>query len=67
MLLETAIKGRNPDLDNEVNFNLNLDYDLLGLIQSARITESFEQSIYDNVQTKKVQTKKVQNQNKEKP
>jgi hypothetical protein len=62
MLLETAIKGKNPDLDNDVNFNLNLDYDLLGLIQSARITDSFEQSIYD-----KVQTKKVQNQNKEKP
>ncbi len=67
MLLETAIKGRNPDLDNDVNFNLNLDYDLLGLIQSARITESFEQSIYDKVQTNKEQTKKVQNQNKEKP
>ncbi len=57
MLLETSIKGRNPDLDNDVNFNLNLDYDLLGLIQSARITESFEQSIFD----------KVQNQNKDKP
>lgn len=49
MLLETAIKGINPDFDNEVNFNLNLDYDLLGLIESLRITDTFEQQIDKNI------------------
>jgi hypothetical protein len=48
MLLKTVIKGINPDLDNEVNFNFDLDYDLLGLIQSLRITETFEQEINKN-------------------
>jgi hypothetical protein len=45
MLLDTVIKGRNPDLDNDVNLNLNLSYDLLGLIESLNITESFESKI----------------------
>jgi len=45
MLLDTAIKGRNPDLDNDVNLNLNLSYDLLGLIESLNITENFESKI----------------------
>ena len=45
MLLDTAIKGRNPDLDNDVNLNLNLSYDLLGLIESLNITEDFESKI----------------------
>jgi hypothetical protein len=49
MLLETAIKGINPDLDNEVNFNLDLDYDLLGLIESLRITDKFEQQINETL------------------
>lgn len=52
MLLKTVIKGINPDLDNEVNFNFQLDYDLLGLIQSLRITDDFEQQIYRNAQDK---------------
>lgn len=47
MLLETAIKGINPDLDNEVNFNLDLDYDLLGLIESLTITDNFENKIIE--------------------
>ncbi|AAZ27162.1 intermembrane phospholipid transport protein YdbH family protein [Colwellia psychrerythraea] len=45
MLLDTAIRGRNPDLDNDVNLNLNLSYDLLGLIESLNITEDFESKI----------------------
>jgi len=45
MLLATAIKGRNPDLDNEVNLNLNLNYDLLGLLASLDITKHIENSI----------------------
>ncbi len=45
MLLVTEIKGRNPDLDNEVNLNLNLSYDLLGLLESFNITEYFENKL----------------------
>jgi hypothetical protein len=45
MLLATAIKGRNPDLDNEVNLNLNLNYDLLGLLESLDITDQIENEI----------------------
>jgi hypothetical protein len=50
MLLETVIKGRNPDLDNDVNLNLNLSYDLLGLLESMTITERFEQHIINDLQ-----------------
>ncbi len=50
MLLDTAIKGRNPDLDNDVNLNLNLSYDLLGLIESLNITENFESKIIKGLQ-----------------
>ncbi|KGJ94454.1 YdbH domain-containing protein [Colwellia psychrerythraea] len=52
MLLDTAIKGRNPDLDNDVNLNLNLSYDLLGLIESLNITEDFESKIIKGLRTK---------------
>jgi len=45
MLLATVIKGRNPELDNEVNLNLNLNYDLLGLLQSLDITKQVEKRI----------------------
>ncbi|XQW86759.1 intermembrane phospholipid transport protein YdbH family protein [Thalassotalea piscium] len=51
MLLETIIKGRNPDIDNDVNLNLNLSYDLLGLLKSLSITESFEENIIKGLQT----------------
>jgi len=50
MLLETVIKGRNPDLDNDVNLNLNLSYDLLGLLESMSITERLEQNIIKDLQ-----------------
>ena len=50
MLLITAIKGRNPDLDNDVNFNLNLNYDLLGLLESMNITEYFENKVVKGLQ-----------------
>jgi len=50
MLLVTAIKGRNPDLDNEVNLNLNLSYDLLGLLESLNITEHFESKVIKGLQ-----------------
>lgn len=50
MLLETVIKGRNPDLDNDVNLNLSLSYDLLGLLESLSITEQFEQRIIKGLQ-----------------
>jgi len=52
MLLDTKIKGRNPDLDNEVNLNLNLSYDLLGLLESMNITERFEKNIINELQNK---------------
>jgi len=50
MLLVTAIKGRNPDLDNDVNLNLNLSYDLLGLLESLNITEHFENKVIKGLQ-----------------
>lgn len=50
MLLETVIKGRNPDIGNEVNLNLNLSYDLLGLLESMSITNQFEQQIIKGLQ-----------------
>ncbi|KGJ91748.1 intermembrane phospholipid transport protein YdbH family protein [Colwellia psychrerythraea] len=50
MLLVTEIKGRNPDLDNEVNLNLNLSYDLLGLLESLNITEHFENKVIKGLQ-----------------
>lgn len=50
MLLVTAIKGKNPDLDNEVNLNLNLSYDLLGLLESLNITEHFEEKFIKGLQ-----------------
>ncbi|SFC71604.1 intermembrane phospholipid transport protein YdbH family protein [Pseudoalteromonas denitrificans] len=50
MLLDTAIKGRNPDLDNDVNLNLNLNYDLLGLIKSLRIADNVESDIIQKLQ-----------------
>ncbi|GHE82327.1 intermembrane phospholipid transport protein YdbH family protein [Thalassotalea profundi] len=50
MLLQTEIKGRNPDIDNDVNLNLNLTYDLPGLLESLSITDRFEQNIIDGLQ-----------------
>tara|TARA_R110000744_G_scaffold141484_1_gene252898 strand:- start:4744 stop:7554 length:2811 start_codon:yes stop_codon:yes gene_type:complete len=50
MLLQTVIKGRNPDIDNDVNLNLNLSYDLLGLLESMSITEQFEERIIKGLQ-----------------
>ena len=50
MLLDTVIKGRNPDLDNDVNLNLNLSYDLLGLLESLNITEDFESKVIKGLQ-----------------
>ena len=52
MLLVTEIKGRNPDLDNEVNLNLNLSYDLLGLLESFNITEHFESKVIKGLTNK---------------
>ena len=53
MLLETVIKGRNPDINNDVNLNLNLSYDLLGLLESLSITEQFEKRIVNGLQKNK--------------
>ena len=53
MLLETVIKGRNPDIDNDVNLNLNLSYDLLGLLESMSITKQFEEKIIKGLQINK--------------
>ncbi len=50
MLLDTVIKGINPDLDNDVNLNLNLSYDLLGLLESLNITEQFENKVLKELQ-----------------
>jgi hypothetical protein len=50
MQLETIIKGRNPDIDNDVNLNLNLSYDLLGLLESLSITQRFENGIIKELQ-----------------
>jgi hypothetical protein len=53
MLLKTVIKGRNPDINNDVNLNLNLSYDLLGLLESMSITEQFEERIIKGLQKNK--------------
>jgi len=53
MLLETVIKGRNPDINNDVNLNLNLSYDLLGLLESMSITQRFEERIIKGLQKNK--------------
>ena len=53
MLLETVIKGRNPDIDNDVNLNLNLNYDLLGLLESLFVTQRFEENIIKGLQKDK--------------
>lgn len=53
MLLETIIKGRNPDIDNDVNLNLNLSYDLLGLLESLSITQRFEEGLIKGLQKTK--------------
>jgi hypothetical protein len=53
MQLNTVIKGRNPDIDNDVNLNLNLSYDLLGLLESLSITQRFEKSIIKGLQKNK--------------
>jgi hypothetical protein len=53
MLLKTVIKGRNPDIDNDVNLNLNLSYDLLGLLESMSITEQFEERMIKSLQKNK--------------
>ena len=50
MLLDTVIKGVNPDLGNDVNLNLNLSYDLLGLLESLNITEQFESKMVQGLQ-----------------
>jgi len=55
MLLDTKIKGRNPDIDNDVNLNLNINYDLLGLLESMKITEKYEQSIINDLHKPKEQ------------
>ena len=53
MLLDTIIKGRNPDINNDVNLNLNLTYDLLGLLESLSITQHFENNIIKGLQRNK--------------
>ncbi len=50
MLFDTVIKGRNPDIDNDVNLNLNLSYDLLGLLKSLNISNNLEQTLIDSLQ-----------------
>ncbi len=50
MLLLTTIKGQNPDLQNDVNFNLNLTYDLLGLLESLTITKQLENQVINDLQ-----------------
>lgn len=56
MLLDTKIKGRNPDLDNDVNLNLNLSYDLLGLLESLDITNQMEKKLIKHSKKKKSQS-----------
>ena len=50
MLFDTTIKGRNPDIDNDVTLNLNLNYDLMGLLESLNITSQIEQKLIDRLQ-----------------
>ncbi|WMN59690.1 YdbH domain-containing protein [Pseudoalteromonas xiamenensis] len=49
MILDTKIQGYNPDIDNDVNFNLNLNYDLPGLLQSLLIAEQLEKKLTDRL------------------
>lgn len=53
MQLDTIIKGHNPNIDNDVNLNLNVSYDLLGLLESLSITERFEKNIIEGLQKNK--------------
>jgi len=53
MQLDTVIKGRNPTIDNDVNLNLNISYDLLGLLESLSITQHFEDSLIKGLQKNK--------------
>jgi hypothetical protein len=53
MQLDTIIKGRNPTIDNDVNLNLNISYDLLGLLESLSITQRFEENIIKGLQKNK--------------
>ena len=53
MLLETVIKGHNPDIDNDVNLNFKLSYDLPGLLKSLSITENFENRLIKDLQKNK--------------
>ena len=50
MVLDTVIKGKNPDIAKDVNLNLNLTYDLLGLLKSLSITERFEKELIKGLQ-----------------
>ncbi len=50
MKLLTAIEGHNPDIQNDVNLNVNLSYDLLGLLESLTITEQFENEVLNGLQ-----------------
>ncbi|MFC3030958.1 YdbH domain-containing protein [Pseudoalteromonas fenneropenaei] len=52
MVLATAIQGHNPDIDNDVNFNLNLSYDLPGLLQSLMIANDLEHSLTNKLKPK---------------
>ncbi|CCQ11613.1 hypothetical protein PALB_25140 [Pseudoalteromonas luteoviolacea B = ATCC 29581] len=52
MNLNTKILGYNPDLDNDVNFNLNLTYDLPGLIKSLQLASQLEQRLIKQFEPK---------------
>jgi hypothetical protein len=53
MQLDTVIKGHNPTIDNDVNLNLNISYDLLGLLESLSITQNFEDNLIKGLQKNK--------------
>ena len=53
MQLDTVVNGRNPDIENDVNLNLNISYDLLGLLASLSITQRFENAIIKDLQKNK--------------
>ncbi len=50
MLLDTAIKGVNPDIDNDVNLNLKINYDLFGLFESLNMSKHLEQTLVEGLQ-----------------
>ena len=50
MTMPVAIKGVNPDLDAPVNLNLNLNYDLGGMIESLRLTQVLESRISEKIE-----------------